>query len=110
TAPSHPCLYSCSLTRVHHPHVLRILFLYCYRPHQALHSFPTRRSSDLHGQGQAQGQSQGQKALECLVLHGVFSPLSVKYQFWMVMTMLAPAEPRAAPVSGSREWNMAVHS
>src|SRR5205807_9175333 len=28
-------------------HILRILFFFCYRVHRYLHSFPTRRSSDL---------------------------------------------------------------
>src|SRR5205807_8169922 len=38
----------------HFPHLSSTLhsrfflfFFYCYRPHRALHSFPTRRSSDL---------------------------------------------------------------
>src|SRR5690606_41831743 len=30
------------------PHgLLLLVFFYCYRPHRDLHSFPTRRSSDL---------------------------------------------------------------
>src|SRR5207248_10675487 len=43
------CLIQPSIINAHCTCPLHLFFFYCSRPHRDLHSFPTRRSSDLDG-------------------------------------------------------------
>ena len=44
------------------------------------------------------------------IFHGVYSFFIIKFQFLMVILMIAPAVPMVSPLTGSRLWNIAVHS
>ena len=44
------------------------------------------------------------------VFHCVYSFFIIKFQFLMVILMIAPAVPMVSPLTGSRLWNIAVHS